>query len=388
MTHKKFTLGFIIIIFLALGSTVFFLHEKSVQKSDLEINQEKIPNDSSSNESNNDGKIWNPNTELFEKPVSPLSVPIQRGIFYNTFTSRDHQLKFRYKKSWICREISWNERVDCYPEIRQEEESGDMGFEQVSVHFPNISMLIDDCKAEKIQTKVVLPPEDINLLKTYNSCKVEVLAEDGIITDEKKLDSVIFPTDKKESEIITEESQAEKELIKSKAGKKWNTFTDDQYGFSIDYPNTIKGYKLNIDQKECTGSDSKSISLIHPCTNFSIKASGKDDREFGMSLTVELNIENEGNLNEFIQNEFGSTCKLAKIDYSSPLENDLYKVDIAENDEESCSIDRIVKYSPKEKKAVVMELDHTPLFSEPVESVVGEYIDYTNETINSFHFIN
>lgn len=107
------------------------------------------------------------------------------------FTSRNKKLSFTYKNDWVCKEVIYNERVDCYPETRLSEEY-DAGLDELSIYYPDISISIKNCVAKNIPQ---YKNPDITLfhyLKNYNGCIVVVLAEDNKTNTEEKLDNIIF----------------------------------------------------------------------------------------------------------------------------------------------------------------------------------------------------
>ncbi|KKR18930.1 MAG: hypothetical protein UT48_C0039G0005 [Parcubacteria group bacterium GW2011_GWE2_39_37] len=119
---------------------------------------------------------------------STTSISMKNNL--NIFTSRNNKLSFSYKNDWVCKEVIYSKRVDCYPEIRKSEEFI-IGMDQPTVYFPEITITINNCETNNIPKK---DPQMTSLysIKNYNGCKVLVLGEDEKSDTEVELNSIII----------------------------------------------------------------------------------------------------------------------------------------------------------------------------------------------------
>jgi len=109
-----------------------------------------------------------------------------------SFKSRDGKLYFSYREDWICKEVIYGVRVDCYPRSRQEEQY-DMGFDEMAVPYSNLTFLIDKCDAREIvDDGRIRSPQ---LVRKYGNCNSLVLIDDPNINSEADLDRIIWRTD-------------------------------------------------------------------------------------------------------------------------------------------------------------------------------------------------
>lgn len=160
---------------------------------------------------------------------------------------------------------------------------------------------------------------------------------------------------------------------KSIVEKEWTTYTNDEYGFSIDYPSDLSGNKLSITQAG---------------NKFAVVGLNGINAEFKVPFMVKLNVQSEEDLTKFIKEKYGQTCELAEVLYDEPGDG-LYTVNILMDDSlgEGCWVNWItlLKYSPEKQKAVAIDLGQEPPMFEMGDS---ELIDYTRKTADSFKFID
>ena len=124
--------------------------------------------------------------------VQPKSTDEQQKFIDNRFISRDNRLSFTFKEGWICREVVYGMRVDCYPEERRVEEY-DAGLDEKIVYYPNIVIEIADCIASTTDLRETDPDIKISrYFRGYGSCRVLVTVEDPDIDTEEKLDGIIM----------------------------------------------------------------------------------------------------------------------------------------------------------------------------------------------------
>lgn len=100
----------------------------------------------------------------------------------NDFLSIDGQLAFSFAADWTCKEVIYNQRVDCYPNSRQTEEF-DIGFDQYTVPYPEITIYIRDCVIAN------MPDFSANHFeRDFGGCKVVVATR----MEEGEVDAVLF----------------------------------------------------------------------------------------------------------------------------------------------------------------------------------------------------
>lgn len=307
------------------------------------------------------------NNYLTREKVSSHDEKWAKEQAYNEFHASTEKLSFIHLKDWVCREVIYGERVDCYPDIRLYQQYFPPGFDQKTVPRPEISILIERCNA--VENSKSIPPlfQSNRFTKDYDGCKVFVYAIAERFKAEEELDAVILNKENANN-ILTKEINL---IAKIKAEKIWATYVNKEYGFKIDYPTDLDGEPLKI-----TEEDGK----------FFIKNNDAADRPFKMPFSVGLEIKSEDDLESFLKKEYYEGCKLDGVQYEKPLAPDLYPFFIQGTDGYgNCFINwmAFLLYSPGKQKAVAINIgQESPLIDYSKEIPV----DYIHETIESFRF--
>ena len=152
--------------------------------------------------------------------------------------------------------------------------------------------------------------------------------------------------------------------------KKWSTYTNKEYGFTIDYPKELNGESVVITQD-------KNV--------FKLQGKNPVGNEAEIPITIGTNIRYKKDIEKFIKNTYFEGCEVKDVLYTE-LNNGLVPVDIAGTDGNGeCWINWItfVKFSPGYNKIVSIDLGQEPPFNEKVN---GEIQSYNMEIVNSFKF--
>lgn len=112
----------------------------------------------------------------------------------NLFVSKDESLMFYHRKDWVCREVIYGVRIDCYPEERQPEEYGG-GLDQRTVMYPEISIEPEKCRALNLEDGWQEFNKGLYYVKDFGGCKIliNVGSNEKLIKNESDLDGVIIP---------------------------------------------------------------------------------------------------------------------------------------------------------------------------------------------------
>lgn len=116
---------------------------------------------------------------------------------FELLTSRDNQLSFFYNEDWKCVEVVYDTRIDCYPDLREEEEY-DAGLDQRIVYFPDITIWNDNCQlsadqeveGEPVFIEKVDVGEFYGFYKEFNGCAVYISTHSYIDSNEKLSDII------------------------------------------------------------------------------------------------------------------------------------------------------------------------------------------------------
>lgn len=160
-------------------------------------------------------------------------------------------------------------------------------------------------------------------------------------------------------------------LSKTLNDNKWTSYTNLEYGFTINYPRALGGNKLKVTSQK---------------NKFFIEGLNGLNSEFKIPITVQVNVQNREDLEAFIKKQYGDSCRLGDIN-ENPNEFGLHSINILNSPNHDCWVNWIVYllYSPEKKKAVSMDLGQEPALFEYIND---KLIDYSEETLESFRFIN
>ncbi|MBI5415118.1 hypothetical protein HZA38_06435 [Candidatus Peregrinibacteria bacterium] len=169
----------------------------------------------------------------------------------------------------------------------------------------------------------------------------------------------------------TEEAPSIRNHREEQIAKRWDSYVNSKYSFTIQYPYMLGNNKISLLQE-------KNIFYIFGRNGLNI--------EFKIPLILGKNIESEDDIRKFIQEQYGKNCQLFP-EYNKMVETNFVRLNtIVNTEKEGCSATptSLLHYSPTEKKIVLIEKDQSPL----IDLQDGQQTDYLSEMIGSFQFLD
>lgn len=118
----------------------------------------------------------------------------------------------------------------------------------------------------------------------------------------------------------------------------WTTYQNDEYGFSVSYPIAFGGNPVNI---------------IQEGNKFFIRGKNTVGNEFEIPITIGTNVKSEEDIDQFIKQKYGSSCKLAEVHYDDSKDG-FFPVSAytGQDEDPPCWINwvTIMKFSPEKQK--------------------------------------